>query len=46
MFESGKALKFVEEEILLNSCGESGRIDIQIMENENSYKAMESQIEA
>jgi hypothetical protein len=88
MFESGKALKFVEEdnwkegclpetgqnwevdiefkaetkeeilqqikefygvtdeEILLNSCEEPGRIDIQIMEDENSYKATESQIEA
>lgn len=87
MFESGKALKFVEEdnyqegclpetsqsymvniefeaetleellneikkyycadddEIILNSCEEDGRLDICILEDENSFKAPDYQIE-
>jgi len=35
-----------EEDIEINSCDEDGRIDINIMENSEGYKATEREIEA
>lgn len=34
-----------DDDILLNACGEDGRIDIQVLEDKDSYKATEQEIE-